>query len=170
MILCHRSVFIFKELVYPSAHVSMFCKTFPAVIDETRTGQCHSFAKTRSSRSEVFCKKDVLRNFTKFTGKDLVQSLSFNNVAGLLLICILLGGSSVSSKLIWKSLLGKFTLQVIDRRFHLKISYSCDIGLLSLIEHLEHPCSRLTLMATKLDSILICLQLKGQYMLGLMNS
>ena len=32
----------------------------------------------RSSRLEVFCKKDVLRNFTKFTGKDLCQRLFFN--------------------------------------------------------------------------------------------
>ena len=124
----------------------------------------------RISRTEVFCKKGVLRNFTKFTGKDLHQSLFFNKVASLLLICTVLGGSSVSSKLISKSLLGKFTLKVIDRRFHLKISYSCDLGLLSLLEHLEHPYSKLTLMATKPDSILICLQSKGQHMLGLMNS
>ena len=31
----------------------------------------------RSSRPEVFCKKGVLRNFTKFTGKHLCQSLFF---------------------------------------------------------------------------------------------
>ena len=37
----------------------------------------------RSGRLEVFCKKDVLRNFAKFTGKHLRQSLSFNKVAGL---------------------------------------------------------------------------------------
>ena len=37
----------------------------------------------RSSRPEVFCKKDVLRNFAKFTGKHLYQSLLFNKVAGL---------------------------------------------------------------------------------------
>ena len=30
--------------------------------------------KCRSSRPEVFCKKGVLRNFTKFTGKHLCQS------------------------------------------------------------------------------------------------
>ena len=36
-----------------------------------------------SSRPEVFCKKGVLRNFTKFTGKHLCQSLFFNKVAGL---------------------------------------------------------------------------------------
>ena len=33
---------------------------------------------------EVFCKKDVFRNFTKFTGKHLCQSHFFNKVAGIL--------------------------------------------------------------------------------------
>ena len=37
----------------------------------------------RSSRPEVFCKKGVLRNFTKFTGKHLCQSPFFNKVEGL---------------------------------------------------------------------------------------
>ena len=32
---------------------------------------------------EVFCKKGVLRNFSKFPGKDLCQSLFFNKVVGL---------------------------------------------------------------------------------------
>ena len=32
---------------------------------------------------EVFCKKDVLINFTKFTGKHLCQSLFFHKVGGL---------------------------------------------------------------------------------------
>ena len=31
----------------------------------------------RSSRPEVFCKKGILRNFTKFTGKHLRQTLFF---------------------------------------------------------------------------------------------
>ena len=35
-----------------------------------------------SSRPEVFCKKGVLRNFAKFTGKHLCQGLFFINVAG----------------------------------------------------------------------------------------
>ena len=37
----------------------------------------------RSIRPEVFCKKGVLRNFAKFTGKHLRQSLFFNKVEGL---------------------------------------------------------------------------------------
>ena len=35
----------------------------------------------RSSRPEEFCKKDVLRNFAKFTGKRLCQNLFFNKLA-----------------------------------------------------------------------------------------
>ena len=44
-----------------------------------------SFFRTdvRSSRPEVFCKKDVFRNFTKFKGKHLCQSLFFNKVTAL---------------------------------------------------------------------------------------
>ena len=36
----------------------------------------------RSRRPEVFCRKGVLRNFTKLTGKHLWQRLFFNKVAG----------------------------------------------------------------------------------------
>ena len=31
----------------------------------------------RSSRPDLFCKKGVLKNFPKFTGKDLCQSIFF---------------------------------------------------------------------------------------------
>ena len=37
----------------------------------------------RSSRPNVFCKKGAFKNFTKFTGKHLRQSLFLNKVAGL---------------------------------------------------------------------------------------
>ena len=37
----------------------------------------------KSSRPELFCKKGVLKNFTKFRGKHLCQSLFFNKVADL---------------------------------------------------------------------------------------
>ena len=40
----------------------------------------------RSSRPEVFYKKGVLRNFAKFIGKHLCQSLFYNKVAGLRLV------------------------------------------------------------------------------------
>ena len=36
----------------------------------------------RSTRPEVFCKKSILENFTKFTGKHLSQSLFLINLQG----------------------------------------------------------------------------------------
>ena len=39
--------------------------------------------QNQRSRPEVFCKKGALKNFTKFTGKHLCQSLLFNKVAGM---------------------------------------------------------------------------------------
>ena len=51
--------------------------------------------KNRSSRPEVFCKRGVLSNFTKFTGKQLCQSLFFNKVAGLRLAILLNENSRV---------------------------------------------------------------------------
>ena len=40
------------------------------------------FNKCRSSHLEVFCKKGVLENSKKITGKHLCQSLFLNKVAG----------------------------------------------------------------------------------------
>ena len=40
-------------------------------------------ALVKSSLQEVFCKKEVLKRFTKFTGKHLCHRLFFNKVAGL---------------------------------------------------------------------------------------
>ena len=42
-----------------------------------------------SSRPEVFCKKGVLRNIAKFTGKHLYQSLFFNKVTGMRIATLL---------------------------------------------------------------------------------
>ena len=38
----------------------------------------YCFTTARSSHPGVFCRKGVLRNFAKFTGKHLCQSLFFN--------------------------------------------------------------------------------------------
>ena len=40
-------------------------------------------ANYKSSSPKLFCKRGFLKNFTKFTGKHLSQSLIFNEVAGL---------------------------------------------------------------------------------------
>ena len=42
-----------------------------------------------SSRPEVFCKKDVLRNFAEFTGKRLCQSLFYNKNTPSLVLNVL---------------------------------------------------------------------------------
>ena len=41
------------------------------------------FFQPQKQSPEVFCKKDVLRNSAKFTGKHLCQSLFFNKIADL---------------------------------------------------------------------------------------
>ena len=48
-------------------------------LDQTRPRQSakYFFTTNRSSRPEVFCKKGVIRNFTKFTGKHLCQWFLF---------------------------------------------------------------------------------------------
>ena len=49
--------------------------------------------KSRSSRSEVFCEKGIIRHFPKFTGKHLCHSLFFNKIAGLRPAALLKKGS-----------------------------------------------------------------------------
>ena len=65
--------------------MSLYLARFPFA---TKTKICNydsDFLIIRNRRScpEVFYKKAVLRNFAKFTGKQLCQSLFFNKVAGL---------------------------------------------------------------------------------------
>ena len=64
------------------------CKKSPCFLTvETKETKRETKQKTlgliRSSRPEMFCKKGVLRNLTKFAGKHLFQILFFNKVAGL---------------------------------------------------------------------------------------
>ena len=96
--------------VFPAAMVSLFCKnlitfqswliwaTFCFCFTKSSFGklgceECsyQSFEKCRSSRSQMFfrssrpkdfCKKAALRDFAKFTGKHLCQSLLIHKVAG----------------------------------------------------------------------------------------
>ena len=59
-----------------------FCELFKntCFVEDLQTAG--SETPDRSSRPEVFCEKGILRNFAKFTGKHLFQSLFFNKVAG----------------------------------------------------------------------------------------
>ena len=56
---------------------TLFVKGLTSVLREEKT------SKHEKQSSEVFCKKNVLKNFTKFKGKHLRQSPFFNKVAGL---------------------------------------------------------------------------------------
>ena len=96
----------FLTVVHIIIHRTFYCKqvTFPIKLyqpeEDPTVGQIsdkdeksqtrnklilHFFKKNknRSSRSEVCCKKGVLRKFSKFTGKHLCQSLYLNKVACL---------------------------------------------------------------------------------------
>ena len=48
---------------------------------ETYLGSCQT-SRIRRSPLDILCKKGVLINFAKFTGKYLCQSLFFNKVSG----------------------------------------------------------------------------------------
>ena len=58
--------------------------------------------------TEVFYKKGVLRNYAKFTGKNLYQSLFFNKVAGLRLI------KSKSFSWPWKISIDESALKILE--------------------------------------------------------
>ena len=65
-------------------------RSLQAIINQTffwncniRSSRGHGKENNRSCQPEVFCKKGLLENFAKFTGKHLCQNLFFNKVAGL---------------------------------------------------------------------------------------
>ena len=72
-----------KLLLFVSSQNTITNSRGEFVLDETPgESKVSIFFKTyRNSRPEVFCKKGVLRNFTKFTEKHLCQSLFFYKVA-----------------------------------------------------------------------------------------
>ena len=93
---CHSEVFSQKFCRFFSEY--FFNRTPPGdCLSETRScGECFlgtkmlqvTLVKTRhkiyrSSRPEVFCKKDILETFAKFTGQYLFRSLFLNKIAGL---------------------------------------------------------------------------------------
>ena len=61
------------------------CSVVADLMQVFANGVSFSLYGDRSSRPDVdlFCKKGVLRNFAKFTGRHLCQNLFFNKVTGL---------------------------------------------------------------------------------------
>ena len=81
-----QSIDVFLALIYPVG-IYLFkvnnenTRAICDVLSQSTLSSFHTLL--RSSRPEVFCKKGVLKNFEKFTGKHLCHSLFFNKVAGL---------------------------------------------------------------------------------------
>ena len=73
-----RYCILVKIYIFPWDNMAFLCRIF--LLPEKKA---LFFLLCRRSRPEVFCKKGVLRNFRKFTGKHLRQSLFFIKVAGL---------------------------------------------------------------------------------------
>ena len=63
--------------------IRVFATTKGNVTKEPQQEAIFGTFKHRSSRPDVFCQNSVLRNFAKFTGKHLRESLCFNKIAGL---------------------------------------------------------------------------------------
>ena len=80
-IICFNSWFRLKIIVvgrYTTRPDCRFTDSFTYILDLPKIW----IKIIRSSRQEVFCKKGALRNFSKFTGKHLCQSLFFSKIAG----------------------------------------------------------------------------------------
>ena len=88
----------------------------------------------RSSREEVFCKKGFLKNFAKFTEKELCQSLHSKKVSGL-------------------------SLQIYCKKKTLTPVLSCEIGKIfrssCFIEHLWTTASLCRLLVPNVGSFFI---------------
>ena len=89
MMLLYNSVKIFQALAILLYHAVSDFLLIVFWISEVSFKICYGnirrilLAWLRRSCPEVFCKKGILRNFLKFTGKDLYKGLFFNKVAGL---------------------------------------------------------------------------------------
>ena len=78
---------------------------FPIMFYKLFNANSTVFLFFRSCRPEVLCKIGVFRNFAKFTGKHLCQSLFFDKVAGLSPATLLKkrSGTSVFLWILWNS-------------------------------------------------------------------
>ena len=87
------------------------------------------FLQYQKQSPDVFCKKGVLRNFSKFTGKHLCQGLFFNKVAGLRPATIL--KNRLWHKCFHGNIRNKFTM---GKNLHTIVSYLIDFYLCKKIQ------------------------------------
>ena len=82
---CYIYIYIYILYIYIYIYIPFL--TNSAAQYNIQPSSCHRKNKIliwyRRSHPEVFRKKSVLKNFAKFSGKHLCQSLFFNEVAGL---------------------------------------------------------------------------------------
>ena len=79
---CWMHVVEYNRSIFDELELELIAKVKVKTCGNLKTPIWH-FDDGRSSRPDVFCKKGVLRDFAKSTGKHLCQSLFFNKVAGL---------------------------------------------------------------------------------------
>ena len=115
LLLNYKKPYFVENLILSMKHESMadnFVSTKIAILSKKRLNNINFWVKIKiringgfndqghnnysSSRQEVFCKKDVLKNFVKFIEKDLCQSSFFNKVTGLQLYLKRDSGTGVS--------------------------------------------------------------------------
>ena len=72
-----------EHLTYTQLYCRQSMQVVPNESISSRVLCSLSMPLFRSSRPELFCRKGALRNFAKFTGKHLCQSLFFDKVEGL---------------------------------------------------------------------------------------
>ena len=75
-------VFTYSKLTMETPEYGVRLNRSSVIRDYEKDLNFHDWQK----QSPVFCKKGVLRNFVKFTGKHLSQSLFFNKVAAATLL------------------------------------------------------------------------------------
>ena len=83
---------------------------FSILCDSTINNENTKTMRTAKQPPEVFCKKGVFRNFAKFTGKCLCQSLFFNRVAGL--VSLRIQSECKKTRTRKNSVLGQFSRSV----------------------------------------------------------
>ena len=78
---------------------------------------------TKEVAPKAFCKKSVLRNFAKFTGKHLCESPFFNKVAGLKPVIVIISGSHLQWSSIFKDIVFLWTSTCSHPFFSKDMSY-----------------------------------------------
>ena len=106
------------------------------------------------SRPELFCKNDVLKNLTKFTGKHLCQSVFFNKFASLRPVTLAQVFSCEFCDIF------KNTFFIKHFRWLLLYHQNCFVAIRTL-RHLIH-CYKLLVLINQKECLRVCLTIECQ--------